>query len=158
MWPDERVVRLVTGNFIPARVHVKDDAADFKRYRQRFAALWTPTTLLLDSDGEERHRIEGFLPSNDFLSQVTLGLGHMAFKAERFAEAERWFKQVVEQFPDSDAAAEALYWAGVSRYKGAHDKNALAETAKAFEQRYQDSSWAKKASIWRKSGGSAAVS
>jgi hypothetical protein len=150
VWPDERVVRLVSENFLPARLHVRDDAADFKRYRERYASLWTPTILLLHPNGEERHRIEGFLPAEDFLAQLTLGLGHLAFTAERWSEAERWFTQVVEQFPQSEAAAEALYWAGVSRYKGKDDKNALAETARAFEQRYPDSSWAKKASVWRK--------
>lgn len=150
MWPDERVGRLVSENFLPARLHVREDAADFKRYRERFASLWTPTILLLDPEGEERHRVEGFLPAEDFLSQLTLGLGHLAFKAERWIDAERWFKRVVEQFPESEAAAEALYWAGVSRYKGQDDKSALVETAKAFEQRYRDSSWAKKASVWRK--------
>ena len=149
MWPDQRVVRLVTGNFLPARLHVRDDAADFKRYRERYGSLWTPTILLLDPDGEERHRIEGFLPADDFLAQLTLGLGHLYFKTERWSDAERWFKQVVAQFPDTEVAPEALYWAGVSRYKGDNDKNALAETAKAFAQRYQGSSWAKKASIWK---------
>ena len=48
----------------------------------------------------------------------------------------------------SDAAPEALYWAGVSKYKASHDPVALKETAKAFSTRYKDSSWAKKASIW----------
>jgi hypothetical protein len=36
----------------------------------------------------------------------------------------------------------------VSRYKATHDATALKETAKAFTQRYKESSWAKKASIW----------
>ena len=47
-----------------------------------------------------------------------------------------------------EAAAEAQYWAGVSKYKGTNDATALKETAQAFKQRYQDTSWAKKASVW----------
>ncbi len=62
---------------------------------------------------------------------------------------ERWFKQVVDSYPDTESAAEALYWTGVSRYKGSNDAAALGETARAFSERYQDSSWAKKASVWR---------
>jgi hypothetical protein len=54
----------------------------------------------------------------------------------------------VERHPQSDAAAEALYWAGVSRYKASGDGSALQETAKAFQARYRDSTWAKKASVW----------
>lgn len=49
----------------------------------------------------------------------------------------------------SEPAPEALYWVGVSRYKGKGDASALAETARAFTTRYTDSAWAKKASVWR---------
>ena len=102
----------------------------------------------LDPEGVERHRIEGFLPADDFLAQLTLGLGHSAFAREDFAAAERWFREVVDRYPASEAAPEALYWAGVAHYKVTGDPAALVETAAQFTQRYQDTSWGKKASVW----------
>jgi hypothetical protein len=148
VWPDERVARLVIDNFIAARVHPKEGQQDFRRFSKKYGANWTPTILFLDSEGAEQYRIEGFLPVDDFLAHLTLGLGHTAFRAGQFSEAERQFNSVLQQFPDTDVAAEAQYWAGVSRYKGG-DKNALAETALAFDRRYQGTNWAKKASIWK---------
>jgi TolA-binding protein len=148
VWPDERVVRFVNDNFIPARVHVKDDAAAFKKYGEQYNAHWTPTVLQLDPNGEEFHRMEGFLPVDDFLAQLMLGRAHMDFKQGKWAEAEKRFREIVDKLPKSDAAAEAMYWAGVSRYKATNDAAALKSTAQAFKQRYLDSSWAKKASIW----------
>ena len=147
MWPDERVVRLVTENFLPARVHVRQDAADFKRFGERYGAPWTPTILVLDAEGVERHRIEGFLPLEDFLAQVTIGLGHLAFQAGRWKEAGARFRDVVDHLPQAEGAPEALYWAGVARSKGG-DAGALAETARQFETSYTDSGWAKKAAVW----------
>jgi hypothetical protein len=146
VYPDERVARLIQDNFIPVRVHVKDP--DFKRLSQSYNAPWTPTLLVLDPSGTERHRIEGFLPAEDLLSQLTLGLGHSAFGREQWDQAERRFREVVDRYPRSEAAPEALYWAGVSRYKGKGDAAALAETGREFTRRYQESSWAKKASVW----------
>lgn len=148
MYPDERVARLITENFIPARVHVKDQAADFQRFGERYNAQWTPTTIFLDPEGVERHRIEGFLPNDDFLGQLMIGLGHLAFRGGDYAAAQRWFQRVVDTLPKTDAAPEAQYWAGVSRYKASGDPSALGATAKAFKDRYQDSAWAKKASVW----------
>ena len=55
---------------------------------------------------------------------------------------------MLERRADSEIAPEALYWAGVSRYKATGDASALQETAKAFQLQYRDSSWAKKASVW----------
>jgi hypothetical protein len=147
VYPDERVARFIQENFIPARVHVKDP--NFKRLSQGYNAPWTPTLLVIDPGGTERHRIEGFLPAEDLLSQLSLGLGHSGFAREQWDEAERRFREVVDRYPGTEAAPEALYWAGVSRYKGKGDAAALAETGREFSKRYQGSSWAKKASVWR---------
>ena len=129
-------------------MHVKDQPGGYRRFSQRYHTQWTPTLLVIDPEGTERHRIEGFLPAEDLLSQLSLGLGHSAFARERWEEAERWFREVVDRYPDSEAAPEALYWSGVSRYKGKGDAGALKATGQAFTRRYQDSSWAKKASVW----------
>ena len=109
-------MKFVQEHFVPVRVHVKTQAEDFKRLGARYGAQWTPTILVVDGSGEARHRVEGFLPADDLLAQLALGLGHSAFARSEFAEAEPAFRKVVEGYPESDAAAEALYWAGVSRY------------------------------------------
>jgi TolA-binding protein len=68
-------------------------------------------------------------------------------KAKRWQEAERTFRDVLDRFEETEAAPEAFYWAGVSRYKASGDATALKETAAAFGRRYRESAWAKKASI-----------
>jgi TolA-binding protein len=148
VWPDERVVKFVNENFLPARVHVKEDSEAFKKYGEQYNAQWTPTVLELDPNGEELYRLEGFLPADDFLAQLMLGRAHIDFKQGKWAEAEKRFREIVDKLPNSDAAPEAMYWAGVSHYKATNNPAALKETAKAFTQRYRDSSWAKKSSIW----------
>lgn len=115
---------------------------------ERFGANWTPTIVIIDSGGKERHRIEGFLPLEDFLGHLHVGLGHASFGVGKFDEAERHFRTVVDKHPDSDAGAESQYWMGVSRYKSSNDASALKATAASFSSRYKDSSWAKKASVW----------
>ena len=149
MYPDADIAHLITHHFIPIRVHAKNDADAFQKLGGRFDAQWTPTTLIVDPPDIERHRIEGFLPKEDFRSQLELGLAKAAFGRGDFADAERRFEEVLERFPGTDAAPEAQYWAGVARYKAKGDANALAETARAFTTRYTDSAWAKKASVWR---------
>ena len=79
---------------------------------------------------------------------MALGLSKSAFQRKDYAEAERRYREVVDKFPSTDAAAEALYWAGVSKYKGSNDASALKATSAAFRERYQDTAWAKKASVW----------
>jgi Tetratricopeptide repeat len=150
VYTDSSVAELISQHFVPARVHVRDNADAFKQLGQRFSAQWTPTILIADSEGKERHRIEGFLPVDDLIAQLTLGLAHSAFARGKFAEAEPLFRRVSERHSNTEAAPEALYWAGVSRYKATNDPDALGDTARAFQSRYTETSWAKKASVWNK--------
>jgi TolA-binding protein len=149
VYPDPRVVEFVNRNFVPVRVHVKDDKDAFKTLADKYDAHWTPATLLVDSSGTERHRIEGFLPADDFLSQLALGAAKAAFARQDYSSAEQLYREVADRYPDTDAAPEAQYWTGVSRYRATNDAQALKDTARAFGDRYQESTWAKKASVWR---------
>jgi hypothetical protein len=148
VYSDPLVAQFVEQNFVPIRVHVREQSEEFKRLGSRYGANWTPTILVLDPDGNERHRIEGFLPADELLPQLLLGLGHVAFAHGKFADAERRFREVLDRHAESEAAAEAQYWAGVSHYKATNDASALADTARAFTERYRDTPWAKKASVW----------
>ena len=136
-------------NFLPVRVHVREDADEFKALGQKYGVGWTPGVLFLDAEGKEAYRIEGFLPLVDFLANLELGLGHIAFQHGDFEDAAHRFDAVLTEHAGSkDAAAEALYWAGVSRYKATHDVEVLKETARQFGRRFADTAWARKASVW----------
>ena len=149
MYPDPRVIELITDNFRPVRIHAVEQRDEFKRLGERFNAQWTPTILIIDKTGTERHRIEGYLPAAEFLGQLDLGLAKSAFARGKFDDAERRFRSIVERHPNSQAAPEAVYWAGVSRYKATNDPAALKDTARQFASKYTDSTWATKASVWR---------
>jgi hypothetical protein len=138
------VAAFITENFIPVKLHIRDQQPAFAR----FGAQWTPTCIILDAEGKEHHRFEGFLPVDDFLAELHIGLAKVAFAHGDFAAAERRYREVVERFPNTDVAPEALYWAGVAKYKATGDASALAATAEQFRTRYANSSWAKKASVW----------
>ena len=144
MYPEARVTSFIGEHFEPVRLHVKKHPEAMGR----FGANWTPTVMIDDADSKEYYRIEGFLPADDFLGQLKLGYAHYLFKSGNVAEAEKAFHEVVDELPNTDAAPEALYWAGVAKYKATGDASALGATAQAFQSRYTDTPWAKKASIW----------
>jgi hypothetical protein len=129
---------------VPLEAHIKERAA----YFHRFDAVWTPTVLLLDSDGVERHRIEGYLPKTEFRAQLEMGLARVAFMNKAWADAERRYGKVLELYPNSKAAPEALYWKGVSRYKETNDHTLLSGLAEQFKEEYPDSVWALKTLAW----------
>ncbi len=110
--------------------------------------MWTPTVLILDHNGVERFRLEGYLPTREFRAQLELGLARLAFMSKRWEEAEQRYAQVLERFPGTKATPEALYWKGVSQYKRTNDHNVLGEMPRLFKEQYPDNIWALKTIAW----------
>ena len=129
---------------MPLEAHIKEHPA----YFHRFDVPWTPTVLILDSNGVERFRNEGYLPREEFRAQLELGVAHVSFMNKDWANAERRYSEVVERYPSSKAAPEALYWKGVSSYKRTNDHTVLGELPAQFREKYPDSIWALKTIAW----------
>ena len=85
-----------------------------------------------------------------------MGLARVEFMRKNFAEAERRYTDVVEYYPNSTYAPEALYWRGVSRYSGSHDATALGKTAQELTEKYPNSQWAMRSLPWLPAQSSAA--
>jgi TolA-binding protein len=89
------------------------------------------------------------LPKDEFRAQLEMGLARIAFQSKDFAGAEEKYAAVVDHYPNSKAAPEALYWKGVSHYKATNDHTILGELPGQFDQQYPDSVWALKTDAWR---------
>jgi TolA-binding protein len=129
---------------VPLEAHIKEHPA----YFHRFDSVWTPTVIILDSNGEERSRLEGYLPKDEFRAHLEMGLARVTFMSKNWADAERRYTEVLERYPDSQAAPEALYWKGVSHYKATNDHTVLGELPGQFQEKYPDSVWALKTAAW----------
>ena len=68
---------------------------------------------------------------------------------KQWSDAERRYGEVLDRYPNSKAAPEAMYWKGVSHYKATNDHTVLGELAEQFKQKYSDSVWALKTLAWR---------
>ena len=129
---------------MPLEAHIKEHPAYFKR----FEALWTPTILVMDSAGVERYRIEGYLPKDAFRARLEMGIARVAFMHKKWADAEKRYARVADEYADTPAAPEAIYWRAVCRYKATNDHHVLSEAPNELGAKYPDSEWALKALPW----------
>jgi tetratricopeptide (TPR) repeat protein len=134
----------VEKNFIPLRV-------DFNKNKvlvKRFGIKWTPTIVILDSDGDEHHRFIGFMAPEDFVGQIILGRGKVEFDLDNFEQAIQCFQEVLVRSPKTDASPEAQYFLGVTKYKASHDPKELKLGLEALQRDYPNSEWTKKAQVY----------
>lgn len=102
----------------------------------------------MDPEGEERWRLEGYLPKEEFAAWLEMGLARVAFMKKDWAASERHFDNVLKDRPDSKFAPAAIYYKGVSRYSTSHDSAELANTASALNDKYSGNEWQIRSIPW----------
>jgi outer membrane protein assembly factor BamD (BamD/ComL family) len=110
-----------------------------------FKVKWTPTIVVLDSSGKEHHRTVGFFPPEEFIPSLLLGMGTIDFDTDQFNDAIIHFDRLLDEYPKSGAAPEAIYLRGVSRYKASHDPKPLKEAYEKLKAEYPASEWTQRA-------------
>ena len=143
-YPDERVVAYITQHLIPLRLPHND-----KQHATEFKIKWTPTLIVLDTDGRESHRTVGFLAPDELIPALQLGVGKVHYEAERFAQAISAFDKLLQDHPKSAAAPEAIFFRGVSVYKRTNNPKALREVYDRLTVEYPDSEWTKRSFPYR---------
>jgi len=139
-YPDSRVVEFINGRMVPVQM-----LYDAQPFASTYNIKWTPTMIVLDGEGKEHHRIVGFLPPDEFIPALLLGIGKTAFDADELDKAMTDFDKIVTAYPRSAAAPEAMYLRGVVQFKKSHQAEPLKEAFEQLKRDYPASEWAKRA-------------
>jgi len=143
-YPNPDVSDFLLTHVIPVKVQHTD-----QKLVGQFRVMWTPTLIILDSDGSELHRDEGYLPPDTLLPALMLGIGKVKLHAGKFKEAITHLSQLADKYPRSDEAPEAIYFAGVARFRDTNDIRAMRDTYEKLSSAYPGNSWTTKASVYQ---------
>ena len=143
-YPKESVIDFIQTYLIPLRA-----ASDAQPLSTEFNLKWTPTLITLDTEGKEHQRTVGFLSDEELIPSLMMGIAKCHFDKENFKEALSFFEKILKDYPKSDAAPEATYLQGVSRYKSTHDAKPLKAAYEQLLARYPSSEWTKRAYPYR---------
>jgi len=143
-YPDPKVVQFIRDNMVPIQV-----LFDAQPIATEFNVKWTPTIITLDPEGKEHHRTVGFLPPEELIPSLMLGIAKSDFDQEKFGEALSMLDKLLKEYPRSDSAPEATYHQGVSKYKSTHDAKSLKAAYEKLQAEYPSSEWTKRAYPYR---------
>jgi hypothetical protein len=141
---DPEVILFVNRNLIPLRLAAADPVLG-PRYRVK----WTPTLLILDSEGTEQYRTLGFYPQSDLIPSLLLGMGKACFNRPDRPAACGYFQGIMKEYPQHPLAPEALYLNGVSLYIESHDVTNLIGIYDRLAVDYPESPWLTRALPYR---------
>ncbi len=78
-----------------------------------------------------------------------MGVARAAFGRRQFEEALHAFEKLAADYPETDAAPEAIYWATASAYQLTRDPEYLEKGGLELQEKYPRSIWTVKSSVWR---------
>jgi len=143
-YPDKYVIDFISDSIIAVRV-----PSDNKTLAEEFMVKWTPTLVVLGSDGRQHHRTLGFLDPEQLVANILIGEGKYYFNNDKFPEALQSLEKIVAGHAYSDVLPEAIFLRGVSRYKNTDNPQPLRDAYELLNSDYPDSVWCKRAYPYR---------
>ena len=139
-YPTEGMGSFIDLNFLPVQVEVSNQSL-----MEKYGVSWTPTILVLDADGKEHYRTVGYIPPEEFIPLFMVGKARWALDTGQLAEARAILEEMLGRCPHPRAAAEAIYFLGVARYKMTHDPKPLRTAYEELKAKFPESEWFRRA-------------
>jgi hypothetical protein len=114
-YPLQPVVEAILTHSIP--VQVDNSKSQNNKFLHGIHHIWTPDIRILNHDGYELYRWDGFLPPPEFVARTLCGFGMAYLRLKRFDQAEAVYVDALKHFSTTYAAPEAQYYLGVARYR-----------------------------------------
>jgi tetratricopeptide (TPR) repeat protein len=143
-YPDTKVVEFIKEALIPLKV-----LSDSEPLATDFTLRWTPALIVLDTNSKEYSRTIGFIPPEEFISTILLGMTKTYFDLRQFDQAIECLEKIINNYPQSFAAPEAIYYRGVCAYKTSHDAEGLKRGYERLAKEYPQSEWVKRAAPYQ---------
>lgn len=97
----------------------------------------------------EHQRTLGFLPPDQLLPALLLGIAKVHFDAERWPDARSHLDELLEKHPRSWATPEALYLRGVCSYRLTRNRESMMAAFEELDAQFPESEWTVRISPYR---------
>lgn len=138
-YPQTAVSDAIEARCVPLQLNVTDPAAE--PMLQKYRHIWTPDLRILEPDGNELYRWNGYLPPFEFAPQFLAAVAQAHLRLKQFDAAIDIYEDVRKRFPTSLAAPEAQYFLSVSKYRKTHESGELLRGWHELEKTYPTSEW-----------------
>ena len=144
-YPQPPVVETILEHGVP--VQFDNSKAANNQFLHSIHHIWTPDIRILNHDGYELYRWDGFLPPAEFMARTLCSYGMAYLRLKRFDRAEAVYVDVLKRFSTTYAAPEAQYYLGVARYRRDPQSDELLTQWANLRSRYPESEYRVKQSF-----------
>lgn len=145
-YPDAEVVEFLNERLVPVQIQVDKAGELGERYNLR----WTPHLVMLTGEEKVAHMTTGWMSPAELLPWVMMGLAKAALIEKDWSEAKRHCQEILDQYPGSFVASQAVYYRGVSDFLADHDAQHLKDLLAVLQKDHPGSKWTMRAQPYGK--------
>jgi TolA-binding protein len=138
-YPQNAVKEAIDAHCVPLKIDNGDTAT--APILQKYRHIWTPDLHILEADGNELYRWNGYLPPFEFAPQLLAAVAQAHLRLKRFDSAIDMYEDVLKRFATSLVAPEAQYFLAVSKYRKTHESSELMRGWHELEKTFPASEW-----------------
>jgi len=142
VYPQQNVADLIQGEFVPVRI-TPDNPDVFRAY----AVNTVPAFIVTGTDGVECERRSGSLDAEALVAFCLLALGKFYHDLHETQKAQQYMERLINSYPQSPHAPEAVFLQGVYRYLISEDPVHLKTSLFALVKNYPDSIWVRRSLV-----------
>jgi hypothetical protein len=144
-YPETFVAEIIERDGVPVQIDNSQDPN--KTLLDGIHHIWTPDVRILNADGAELYRWDGYLPPAEYAARALTGFAQACLRTRNYARADELYVEVLRRFPSSLAAPEAQYYLGVTRYRADPDSNEMLHQWSILRSKYPQSEYRVKQSF-----------
>lgn len=142
-YPNEKVAEVLSQNVIPLKMPVTEGWEQPNAVP--FQVQMITTLLIMDKDKRVYQRMIGYMPPEELVPWILLGLGKAQFYTGRFEQAiSNLDKLLTENPPDLPWVVEGMYLRGIALFRLHGETDELKATLKQLHTTYGDMNWCTK--------------
>ena len=145
---DERVAATLNDRFVPVMYNGWQQDENFESLNGRTIYAFSPLLVTRAADGTELRRTTGYLPPEDMLLELELGLSLNALHQHDWENAYQILDEAVQRYASAKNLPEALWWRGIAAYR--RSGKSLLEIAAAWAplvREHAGTVWADRADV-----------
>jgi hypothetical protein len=147
-YPEAVVQEYLHNHLVCAKFNLFERSDDMRELTKITKVAWSPMFVVLDERRRELRRFLGWLPATDLIAELALACHYQKILLRDFTSARQGLRSIAETAPQSAAAPEALFWAGIAGFLSSDkDLGELKQDWEEVRRCYPDSSWAQRCSV-----------
>lgn len=138
---DDKVAAFLNEHLVPIQIQA-DEAGDLG---ERYELRWTPHLLVLNPRERVLQMATGWFSPEELVPWTIMGLARDHFLQKNWTMTKVRCQWIIDDYPNSFAAPQAIYYHGVAATQADHDTRHLKAVLTTLQKNHPHSEWTMRA-------------